>query len=90
MPAEQTGSFRQRVLDALPADRPDFVRDFVRERVVQIPPARCGRSRWIATIASMDLGFDLLMAVQLLQSARQGPRYRAPAARHGDVRLSDD
>jgi acyl carrier protein len=64
MPAEQTGSFRQRVLDALPADRPDFVRDFVRERVVQIlrldaakPPDRNDRL--------MDLGFDSLMAVQL-------------------------
>lgn len=64
MPAEKTVSFRQRVLDALPADRLDLMRDFVRERVVQVlrldaaePPDRNDRL--------MDLGFDSLMAVQL-------------------------
>ena len=64
MPAERTDSFRQRVLDTLPADRLDLMRDFVRERVVQVlrldaaePPDRNDRL--------MDLGFDSLMAVQL-------------------------
>ena len=64
IPAELTGSFRQRVLDTLPADRLDLMRDFVRERVVHVlrldataSPDRNDRL--------MDLGFDLLMAVQL-------------------------
>jgi SAM-dependent methyltransferase len=61
---EQSTGFRSRLTDALPADRLDLLRDFVRERVVRIlrldpadPPARNARL--------MDLGFDSLMAVQL-------------------------
>ena len=64
IPAEQTEPLRQRVLDTLPADRLDLMRDFVRERVIQVlrldpakPPDRNDRL--------MDLGFDSLMAVQL-------------------------
>jgi acyl carrier protein len=64
IPGELTGSFRQRVLDTLPADRLDLMRDFVRECVVQVlrldataPPDRNDRLT--------DLGFDSLMAVQL-------------------------
>ena len=60
-PADMT---RQRVLDALPVDRLELVRDIVRARVVQIlrlnaaePPG--GNDRL------MDLGFNSLMAVQL-------------------------
>jgi acyl transferase domain-containing protein/SAM-dependent methyltransferase len=55
---------RQRVLDALPADRHELLREFVRSRVVRVlkldpanPPGAADRL--------MDLGFDSLMAVQL-------------------------
>ncbi len=61
---EQAALLRTRITEALPADRLDLLRDFVRERVVRIlrldpsePPARNARL--------MDLGFDSLMAVQL-------------------------
>ena len=57
-------TFRAQLLAALPADRLDLLRDFVRDRVVRVlklpadqPPGRHDRL--------MDLGFDSLMAVQL-------------------------
>jgi acyl carrier protein len=61
---EHAGAFTQRVLQALPGDRLELLREFVRERVVRVlrldaaePPGRHDRL--------MDLGFDSLMAVQL-------------------------
>ncbi len=63
-PLEQGAAIKQRLLDTLPADRLELLRDFVRERVVRVlkldaaqPPGRNDRL--------MDLGFDSLMAVQL-------------------------
>jgi len=57
-------AFRAQLQDAVPADRLDLLRDFVRDRVVRVlklpadqPPGRHDRL--------MDLGFDSLMAVQL-------------------------
>lgn len=62
--AEQPQALRQRVLDSLPDERLEMLRDFVRDRVVAIlkldaaqSPSRSDRL--------MDLGFDSLMAVQL-------------------------
>jgi acyl transferase domain-containing protein/SAM-dependent methyltransferase len=56
--------FRQLVLQGLPPERLELLRDFVRDRVVRVlrleagnPPGRHDRL--------MDLGFDSLMAVQL-------------------------
>jgi acyl transferase domain-containing protein/SAM-dependent methyltransferase len=67
LPAPDTAAAsatRVRILTALPGDRLDLMRDFVRERVVRVlsrdptdPPDRDDRL--------MDLGFDSLMAVQL-------------------------
>ncbi|MEO8804873.1 MAG: beta-ketoacyl synthase N-terminal-like domain-containing protein [Burkholderiaceae bacterium] len=61
---EQAALIQQRVADALPAERIELLRDFVRDRVVRVlrldandPPGRHDRL--------MDLGFDSLMAVQL-------------------------
>ena len=60
----QTEDLLRRVREALPDERADVLRDFVRERVVRVlrldadsPPGRHDRL--------MDLGFDSLMAVQL-------------------------
>jgi SAM-dependent methyltransferase len=61
---EPADAFRLRVAEALPGERVELLRDFVRERVVRVlrldrndPPGRHDRL--------MDLGFDSLMAVQL-------------------------
>jgi acyl transferase domain-containing protein/SAM-dependent methyltransferase len=61
---EQASALRQRVADALPGERVELLREFVRDRVVRVlrldrsaPPGRHDRL--------MDLGFDSLMAVQL-------------------------
>jgi hypothetical protein len=68
---EQADALRQRVLDTLPADRLEILRDFVRECVVRVlrlaptePPGRNDRL--------MDLGFDSLMAVQLRNTLSSG------------------
>jgi SAM-dependent methyltransferase len=60
-------SFKLRVLKAIPADRLDLMREFVREQVMRVlrldaaaPPGRHERL--------MDLGFDSMMAVQLRSS----------------------
>src|SRR5690606_30701849 len=61
---EPGGAWLRRLREALPAERADVLRDFVRDRVVRVlrldadsPPGRHDRL--------MDLGFDSLMAVQL-------------------------
>jgi acyl transferase domain-containing protein/SAM-dependent methyltransferase len=75
--SEQAASFRQRVLDTLPGDRLELLRDFVRERVVRVlkldaaePPGRHERL--------MDLGFDSLMAVQLRNQLSRGAGLERP------------
>jgi acyl carrier protein len=62
--AEKARAMRERILTAVPGDRLDLLRDFVRDRVVRVlrrdpadPPDRDDRLT--------DLGFDSLMAVQL-------------------------
>jgi acyl transferase domain-containing protein/SAM-dependent methyltransferase len=61
---ESATAARQRVMDALPADRLGLVRDVVRERVVHVlklePEDAPGRHDRL-----MDAGLDSLMAVQL-------------------------
>jgi SAM-dependent methyltransferase len=61
---EQASALRRRVAEALPGERVELLREFVRDRVVRVlrldrnaPPGRHDRL--------MDLGFDSLMAVQL-------------------------
>ena len=75
--AEQADALRQRILDALPADRHELLREFVRERVIRVlkldpadPPARNDRL--------MDLGFDSLMAVQLRNQLGAGLKLDKP------------
>jgi SAM-dependent methyltransferase len=69
--AEEAEAFRQRVLDALPGERLELLRDFVRSQVVRVlkldatePPGRHDRL--------MDLGLDSLMAVQLRNQLAKG------------------
>jgi acyl transferase domain-containing protein/phospholipid N-methyltransferase len=58
------GTFRQRAIDALPAERSDLLREFVREKVMQI--LRLDASAPLSRNSRlMDLGMDSLMAVQL-------------------------
>lgn len=61
---EQAAVFKQLLRDALPADRLELVRGFVRERVMRVLRLSAadepGRNERL-----MDLGFDSLMAVQL-------------------------
>ena len=61
---EPAAELRRRIVDALPADRLELLRDFVRATVVRVlhldpsePPSRSAHLT--------DLGFDSLMAVQL-------------------------
>jgi len=61
---EAAGAFRQRLDEALPGERIELLREFVRDKVMRVlrldadaPPGRHDRL--------MDLGFDSLMAVQL-------------------------
>ncbi len=67
----QASELRRRVREALPAERLDLLREFVRDRVVRVlkldaanPPASSDRL--------MDLGFDSLMAVQLRNQLAKG------------------
>jgi hypothetical protein len=67
----------RRVRDALPAERLEILREFVRDKVVRVlrldpgqPPDRQARL--------MDLGFDSLMAVQLRNQLGQGLKLAAP------------
>ncbi len=62
--ADRSEALRRQLLESLPADRIDLLRELVREAVMRIlrldptePPARSARL--------MDMGFDSLMAVQL-------------------------
>jgi acyl transferase domain-containing protein len=70
-PTTQREALRARIEDALPAERIDLLRDFVRDRVMRIlklptdaPPGRHDRL--------MDIGFDSLMAVQLRNQLATG------------------
>lgn len=63
-PVAPRDDVRSRIIVATPSERPDLLRDFIRESVIRIlrlsqeeAPARNARL--------MDLGFDSLMAVQL-------------------------
>jgi len=76
-PVSDLASWQQRLADALPADRLDLLRDFVRERVMRIlkldathPPGPHDRL--------MDLGFDSLMAVQLRNQLGAGLQLAQP------------
>jgi acyl transferase domain-containing protein/SAM-dependent methyltransferase len=63
-PPDEGAAFRQRILDALPPDRTELLREYVRDRVVRVlrlaPDQVPGRDERL-----MDMGFDSLMAVQL-------------------------
>jgi len=75
--AEEAALLRGRIAEALPMDRLDLLRGYVRDRVVQVlrldadePPARNARL--------MDLGFDSLMAVQLRNQLGTGLALERP------------
>jgi SAM-dependent methyltransferase len=69
--AAATDAVRTRILDALPGERMDLVRDFVRQHVMRVlrrdpadPPDRNDRL--------MDLGLDSLMSVQIRNEMAKG------------------
>jgi acyl transferase domain-containing protein/SAM-dependent methyltransferase len=77
IPLAAADSLRLRLAEAMPADRIEVMRDFVRARVMAVlrldpadPPGRNARL--------MDLGFDSLMAVQLRNQLGTGLALEKP------------
>jgi SAM-dependent methyltransferase len=79
VPANDATAFRQSVLDALPDERMDLLRDFVRERVVRVLKLDATRAPG-RNERLMDLGLDSLMAVQLRNQLAKGLALDRPIA----------